>query len=135
MTVGGFRDGACGGKGFVEACSTDAAEGAQLREGIWTIGVAKRIGDPLVETGMAEVRVRRLARLGDLEGQRLLALGEFECDTGHGRCGAVLGSQHKTAVLIAARGWSRARRGIPMNRPRPGRRGYWLHLFGRDGQR
>ncbi len=91
-----------GGKGFVETFSTDAAEGAQLREGLWTIGIGKRIGDALAQTGMAEVWVRLLACLGDLEGQRLLALGEFECDTGHGRCGAVLGSRHKTVVLSAA---------------------------------
>jgi hypothetical protein len=86
-----------GGKGFVETFSTDAAEGAQLREGLWTIGIGKRIGDALAQTGMAEVWVRLLACLGDLEGQRL-----FEGDTGHGRCGAVLGSRHKTVVLSAA---------------------------------
>src|SRR3954447_3271463 len=106
VSVGGFDDEAGGGhsgEAFVESGGADAAGCAQLGEWPRFIPLGESRGDTLIDGSRLGTAIRLVIwRLDGLEGEGVVALGQFQSDTGHRGGGAVFDGQDDAILTVAA---------------------------------
>jgi hypothetical protein len=94
VSVGGFDDEASGGHGgeaFVESGGADAAGCAQFGEWPQFIPLGESGRDALIHGRRLGTAIRLMTRLVDgFKGKSVVALGQFQGDTGHSGGGAML---------------------------------------------
>ena len=106
VSVRRFDDEAGGGHGgeaFVESGGADAAGRAQLGEWPRFIPFSESGCDALIDGSRLGNAIRLVLRLLDgLQGESIVALGQFKGDTGHGGGGAMLDGQDDAIVAVTA---------------------------------
>ena len=121
ISAAGFDDAACGGErdqAFVETGEANAAYPAQFGDRHVPIGVCE-CGDDAIVEGSRRRRLWAMAFDG-LECQRIGAVGEFEREGRHRRCGAVLDSEGDLTgarVTVAAKVEIRVAPGVKLGGP------------------
>jgi len=105
VSVGGFDDDAGSGhfgEAFVEGGGANAAERAQLGEWPRFCCSGERCSDALVDGSLLDGAFGLGIGLDGLQGEGVIALGEFESDAGDGGGGAMLDGQDDAVVTVAA---------------------------------
>ena len=131
VTVGGFDDktgGGHGGETLVEGCGADAARCAQCGERPGLLAIGEGCGDALIDGLRLDAAPGLTICLDRLEGQSVVAFGQFKRQSGHGGGGAMLDSQDDAIVAVAAEIEVGVTPGVELRRSAQG-------LTGADGAR
>ena len=105
VAAGGFCDDASGdhgGETFVECFGADAAGCAQFGEASRLPGFLQEGGDALIDGSGLAARLVSMIGLHGPQGERVIALDQFERDGGDGRGGAMLDGERDAIVGVAA---------------------------------